>query len=231
MATKNKKIPTTIGIIVDGNRRWAKARGLASREGHRAGYNKLKEVLSWARDSGVKNAICYVFSTENWKRSKEEISFLMDLLRSLFMQNEVAEFRKNGISIRVAGDRTMLDPDLQTLISKAEKDTQNENKMILSFALSYGGRKEIVSAINQALIDGKKMITENEFSNYLWTAGVPDPDIIIRTGGERRLSNFLPWQSVYSELFFVDTMWPDFSKGEFTNILEEYAERERRFGK
>ena len=231
MATEEKKIPTTIGIIIDGNRRWAKVRGLPSLEGHRAGYNKLKEALRWARDAGVKNAICYVFSTENWKRSQEEVTYLMDLLRSIFMKNEIAELYKDGVSVRVAGDRTMLAPDLQELITKVEQDTKDNTKMILSLALSYGGRKEIVSAIDRLLAEGKKMITEEDFSNYLWTAGIPDPDLIIRTGGEHRLSNFLPWQSVYSELFFLDTMWPDFSKEEFDNILAAYAARERRFGK
>lgn len=231
METKDNKIPTTIGIIVDGNRRWAKASGLPSLEGHRAGFNKLKETLKWAQDAGIKNAICYVFSTENWKRSQEEVTYLMDLLKTIFMKNEIAELLKDGVRVRAVGDRTLLSADLQTLIAKAEKDTENENKMTLCLALSYGGRSEIISAVNKIIIDGKKNITEEEFSNYLWTSSIPDPDIIIRTGGDRRLSNFLPWQSVYSELFFIDTMWPDLSKEEFLKILEEYSERERRFGK
>ena len=227
----NKKIPTTIGVIVDGNRRWARARGLPTLEGHRAGYHKVKELLSWARDAGVKNSIFYVFSTENWKRASEEVVYLMDLLRSVFLENEIAKFRKEGVRIRIVGDRTMLAADLQNLIAKAEDDTKDQTKMILALALSYGGRHEIVSAVNEVLKEDKKEISEDDFSNYLWTTGIPDPDLIIRTGGERRLSNFLPWQSVYSELFFTDTFFPDFSKEEFLHILDDFASRERRFGK
>src|SRR3989338_4201 len=126
MNTENKQIPTTIGIIVDGNRRWAKSKGLPSLEGHRAGFNKLKEVLKWAQDAGVKNAICYVFSTENWKRSQEEVTYLMDLLKTIFMQHEITELRKNGVRVLVAGDRALLGSDVQELIVKAEKDTENE---------------------------------------------------------------------------------------------------------
>ncbi len=227
----NKKIPVTIGVIVDGNRRWARAKGLPTLEGHRAGYNRVKELLGWARDAGVKNAIFYVFSTENWKRAPEEVTYLMELLRSIFLENEIAAFRREGVRIRVVGDRTMLAADLQELIAKVENETKDQTKMILALALSYGGRREIIAAVNARLVGDKKEITEEEFAEHLWTAGIPDSDLIIRTGGERRLSNFLPWQTVYSELFFTDTLFPDFSKEEFTRILDDFASRERRFGK
>lgn len=222
------QIPRSIGIIMDGNRRWAKARGLPTLEGHRRGYEKVREVLGWAKDSGVGAVVVYAFSTENWNRAKEEVSYLMDLFRRV-IGSLVADAKENGTRIIFIGDRTRVPEDIRTLMEDAEKATTSNSAFTLGIALSYGGRDEILRAIARASEIGKKL-SESEFSALLDTADIPDPDLIIRTSGEKRLSGFLPWQAVYSELFFVETMWPDFSREEFDRILNEYDERERRYG-
>ncbi len=221
--------PTCVGIIMDGNRRFAKERGIPQLEGHRQGYLKMKETLRWAADVGIQYVVIYAFSTENWKRPKEEVVYLMDLLRYVLI-NEVSVLKKEKVRIRCIGDRAHLDEDLQGLMQEAEKETASCTGPTLILALSYGGRAEIVSAVNRAIAAGKP-VDEQAFDNLLWTNGVPDPDIIIRTGGEKRLSGFLPWQGVYSELFFTDTKWPAFSKEEFFGILNEFSGRKRNFGK
>ncbi|MAF59822.1 MAG: polyprenyl diphosphate synthase [Candidatus Pacebacteria bacterium] len=221
--------PKSIGIIMDGNRRWARERGLPTFEGHRRGANKLKEVIGWNKDSGIPHLIVYALSTENRNRSKEEVSYLMDLFRT-FIKNELKEIKKEKIRILFPGERSMFPEDLQELMNRTEEETGKNEKYTLSTALSYGGRAEIVNVANKLVKKGKE-VTENDIQNELWTKEIPDPDIIIRTGGEHRLSGFLTWQSVYSELFFVDTYWPAFSREEFDSILEEYKERERRHGK
>jgi len=198
-------VPQSIGVILDGNRRWARAKGLSVFEGHRAGYNKMKEFIGWARDAGVRAVIAYVFSTENWGRAPEEVSYLMNLLREALAEREISAYKKENIKIRVIGDRTMLEEDMRTWIARAEEHTKDQSGMTLVFLLSYGGRREIVYAASR-LVE------------------------LIRAGGERRLSNFLLWQAAYSELMFISTLWPDFSKEEFCAILDEYAKRERRFG-
>lgn len=226
--------PQCIGIIIDGNRRWAKARGLAPMRGHEVASKKLKEFLGWAREAGVKYVIAYVFSTENWDRPPREVSFLMRLI-SRFFTSDLAELKKKKIRVRVAGVRSTLSRKIQGFVEQAERETASFNDFTLTLAFSYGGRDEIVAAANRLMQDKEKFngkeITKENFAQYLWTAGIPDPDLIIRTSGEMRLSNFLPWQSVYSELFFPATLWPDFTKEEFLQILEEYRSRQRRFGK
>lgn len=233
-----------IGVIIDGNRRWAKKRGLATMRGHEAGSKKLKEFLDWAREAGVRHIIAYVFSTENWHRSRYEVAYLMRLINRFFTR-DLAELKKKKIRVRIAGDRSMFSRTIQDLMKRAEKETASFKDFTLALALSYGGRDEIVAAANALLalrgsqrkegISQKhlpdKLITKEEFASHLWTAGIPDPDLIIRTSGEMRLSNFLPWQSVYSELFFSPTFWPDVTKEEFLRVLEEYRSRQRRFGK
>lgn len=234
MTEEKKNIPACIGIIMDGNRRWAKGKGLPTLEGHRRGYEKLKEVVSWGREAGVKNLAVYAFSTENWKRSEEEVSYLLDIFRVLLREG-VKDIARTGIRIRFAGNRTDFNRDLQESMKKVEEETAGNSEGTLWVAFSYGGRAEILSAFKKISENKTKKeiaeFEEKDLSDYLWTAEMPDPDIIIRTGGEKRLSNFLPWQSVYSELYFLDTFWPDFSKEQFSEILENFSNRERRMGK
>jgi len=217
-----------VGIILDGNRRWAKARGLPTLEGHRAGMETVTNAVRFIRESGVKHLAVYAFSTENWNRESAEVSYLMSLFREA-MQKQMRELGKEGIRIRFVGQRERFSADLQKAMHNTEEDTRRNDAFTLWVCLSYGGRAEIVAAANAAAGNGD--ITEESFARHLWTAEMPDPDIIIRTSGEKRLSGFLTWQSVYSELFFTDTKWPDFSKEEFDSILAEFAQRERRRGK
>jgi len=227
---KEKNIPQCIGIIMDGNRRWARERGLTTFEGHLKGYQKLKEVISWAHEAGVKDLIFYGFSTENWNRSTDEVASLMKILETALI-DELAILTKEGVRILFIGDRSCFSQKIQDGMTRAEKETMSNTNGTVTLALSYGGRQEIVNATNALLREGKREINEKDFAEHLSTASTPDPDIIIRPGGEKRLSNFLPWQSTYSELFFCDTYWPDFSKKDFLDILLEFSKRERRHGK
>ena len=228
----SEKIPDCVGIIMDGNRRWAKGKGLPLLEGHRAGGETLKNAVRWARDTGVKHIIFFTFSTENWKRSEEEVSYLLNLIGH-FLEKELEHFYKEGGVLHFAGDLSRFSPDLQKKFKTAEEKTKNNSGVHVYFALNYGGRQEILSAVKKIVADGAKSedIDEKYLEKYLQTYPMPDPDIIIRTSGEMRLSGFLPWQGVYSELFFTKTLWPDFSKEEFMSILEEYGNRDRRIGK
>lgn len=233
MHKQKKNIPECVGIIMDGNRRWARKRGLPVHEGHRAGYKKLKELLTWAREAGVKTVVAYAFSTENWNRSKLEVGFLMKLLRNI-LADEIADIKKERVRVRFIGDLDKFPKDIQEGIRTLEEETGVYKENTLVLAISYGGRAEIVSAVKKIAQEKTKeeigKMTEKEFSQYLWTKDIPDPDLIVRTGGEKRLSNFLPWQSVYSEFYFTPTLWPAFSRREFDKILAEFATRERRKG-
>ncbi|MEK7208399.1 MAG: polyprenyl diphosphate synthase [Patescibacteria group bacterium] len=222
--------PQCVGIIMDGNRRFARERGLPTLEGHRRGYEKLKEALKWVRECGASYLVVYAFSTENWNRTAEEVSYLMDLFRLVF-RKELGGFKKDGYRVRCIGERERFAPDLQEMTRNAEEETAGGAGPTLVLALSYGGRAEILAAANAAIEGGERALTEERFRRYFWSHDIPDPDLIIRTGGEMRLSGFLPWQSVYSELFFTDTYWPDFSKEEFFSILDGFSERTRNFGK
>lgn len=222
--------PKSIGIILDGNRRFAREHNLPLMEGHRRGLDKLKEVMKWARGAGISHVIVYAFSTENWNRAKEEVEYLMNLFR-FTLNDDFESFVKDKIRMRFIGQRDRFAKDLQKLMDKAEKETSSFSGPTLVMALSYGGRTEIVHAVNALLQSGKKKVTEEDFSAALYTKDIPDPDLIIRTSGEMRLSGFLPWQGVYSELFFVKTNWPAFSKEEFFAVLKDFADRERRMGK
>lgn len=217
-----------VGIILDGNRRWAKARGVSKLEGHRAGMETLKKTVRFVRDSGIRHLVVYAFSTENWNRDTDEVSYLMDLF-SEAIRKEMDELGKENVRVRFAGQRARFSLDLQRAMRDIEEKTSQNDAITLWTCLSYGGRAEIAAAANAAAEKGT--VTEESLSQNMWTAGMPDPDIIIRTGGEKRLSNFLPWQSVYSELFFTETLCPDFNKEEFDAILAEFALRERRRGK
>ena len=220
--------PSCVGIILDGNRRWAKGNGVSKLEGHRAGMETLKKTVRFVRDSDIKHLIVYAFSTENWSRDKDEVSYLMDLFREA-IKKEMNELGKENVKVRFVGQRERLSEDLQQSMDEIEKETAENEAITLWVCLSYGGRAEIVAAANPAA--KSDLITEELLAKNLWTAEMPDPDIIIRTGGEKRLSNFLLWQSAYSELFFTDTLCPDFNKEEFDSILAEFAQRERRNGK
>jgi undecaprenyl diphosphate synthase len=227
----NTKTPQCIGIIMDGNRRWAKGKGLPVIKGHEAGVETLKNIVRAAKDAGVGTLIFYAFSTENWNRAKDEVEALIMLFRRA-VKKEFQEVADENVRIRFVGDLSRFDDDLRSEMMRIEKETEQHDGGTVAFAISYGGRAEILAAVNTAIKNGTHGgdLDEQAFSKLLWTHDLPDPDIIIRTGGEKRLSNFLTWSSVYSELFFTDTLWPDFSKEEFRAILDSYAKRERRHG-
>ncbi len=213
--------PTCVGFIMDGNRRWAKQHSLDTVAGHHEGMRRFEEVITWVRECGIPHVVFYAFSTENWKRSESEVTALLSLF---------AEALRKTISARVRfiGERTRFPQTLQDQMAAVEAQTVDTNVTVW-IALSYGGRAEIIAAAEQ-LRQLDKEITETSLAGAMWSAGMPDPDLIIRTGGDMRLSNFLPWQSIYSELMFTDSYWPAFTKEEFTRMLAQYGERKRRFG-
>lgn len=227
--------PVHVAIIMDGNRRWAEARGLPRSIGHRQGAEAVRRAVTASIDLGISYLTLYVFSSENWKRPKDEISDLMGLLR-LYLRNEIASLRSNGVRIRMIGDRSRLSPEIVSLIDDAEQSTARNNRLTMTVALSYGSRDEIVRAtrlISEQVRDGLLSpgdVTEELFERHLGTVGIPDPDVIIRTAGEQRLSNFLLWQSAYSEFIFVNKLWPDFDKEDLASVISEYQKRERRYG-
>ncbi len=222
------QVPACVGIIMDGNRRWAKEHGLPKLEGHRRGYDLAIECARWVRDCGIKHLVLYAFSTENWNREEDEVSYLMGLLRDMTV-NGLKELTKENVRIRFIGTRDRLSSDILKVMELVEKESAG-NSFTMWVCLSYGGRAEITAAAAAAAAAGVS-ITEDSLHSYFWSSSMPDPDLIIRTSGEKRLSNFLLWQAAYSELFFTDTKWPDFSKEEFDSILAEFAQRERRRGK
>ena len=220
--------PDCIGIILDGNRRWAKAKNLPSLEGHRRGAERLRETARWVRNRGIRHLAVYAFSTENWSRSEEEVNYLLKLFRTV-VDEFFGELAKENIRVRFAGEREKFGKEIQDAMQRVEEASAGNELLTLWVCFSYGGRAEIVRAANSASKGGE--VTEESLNKNLWTAGMPDPDIIIRTGGEKRLSGFLTWRSVYSELFFVDEYWPDFSEKILDSILTEYSERHRRMGR
>ena len=224
-----KLIPYHLGLILDGNRRWAEERGLPAQEGHRRGSKKLEELIQWVKERGVKILTIFVFSTENWQRPKREVDFLFGLAKRM-VNNSLEKLNRQKIKVRVIGQREKLPESLKTAITKAEKLTQNNQEMTLNFALSYGGRAEIVEAIKNII--QKKFspdkITEEVISQNLWTSEL---DLLIRTGKEQRLSNFLIWQAAYSELYFSQKYWPDFTEKDLDEALQDFVQRQRRFGK
>lgn len=225
-----KKVPKHLGIIIDGNRRWAKSRGVPAFFGHKKGFDRVSEIGEYSLEKGIKILTLYCFSTENWQRSEKEVKYLMNLLADAFSDENINKINKRGVAIKVIGQKEKLKKSLQEKIEKAEELTKKNEKGVLNLAISYGGRSEIIEAVKK-VFEKKLAITEKNISDNIWTAKLPDPDLIIRTGGERRLSNFLTWQSVYSELFFCDKPWPAFTKKDLDNVLEDYSKRERRFGK
>lgn len=221
-------VPACIGVIMDGNRRWAKDRSLETVEGHIAGRDTLMNLVEWAGHAGVTTLIVYTFSTENWKRSEEEVAALLELFRRS-AKEQAKELEAKDIRVRFVGDLSHFPDDIQKSMQEIEQKTEANTKGTVAFAVSYGGRSELVHAFEQ--LKGRESVSEENIGQALWTHDLPDPDMIIRTGGQKRLSNFLPWQSVYSELFFTDTLWPDFGEEEFGAMLEEFAGRKRNFGK
>jgi undecaprenyl diphosphate synthase len=226
-----RKMPEHVGIIMDGNGRWAELRGLPRWEGHKRGAERAKEIIKAASELKVGVLTLYTFSLENWQRPQDEVSILMKLLE-LYLGKELRELMKLGIRFRAIGDLLKLPEHIQGIVKEAEERTSGLGGMTVVTALSYGGRDEILRAIKKAIHAGMDPgeLTEESFSGLLDTAGLPPPDLIIRTSGERRLSNFLLWQSAYSELYFTDAFWPDFTKEEFLRAISDYQIRERRFG-
>lgn len=229
MAEETIKIPNHLGIIIDGNRRWAREKGLPTFEGHRKGFDKLKEVVKWAKNRGVKILTFFVFSTENWKRSKVEVDYLMGLAEKMIL-SYAEEIQKQGIKVKIIGQKERLPKGLQKSIDKAENLTKDNSEMTVNFALSYGGRAEITEAIKN-IIKNKipvEKITEEVVGQNLWTS---DLDLLVRTGKEQRVSNFLIWQMAYSEIYFSPKYWPDFTEEDLGKAFEDYSQRQRRFGK
>lgn len=225
------KIPAHVGIIMDGNGRWAELRGLPRIEGHRKGAERAREIVTAAVEAGVSALTLYTFSLENWQRPMNEVTTLMRLLE-IYLRNEFNEFMKKNIIFRTIGEIWRLPENIQSLIAETEEKTSRNTGMTLIAALSYGGRNEIIRAVRRIVSSGVSPdeITEDYFESFLDTAGIPSPDLIIRTSGERRVSNFLLWQGAYSEFYFTDTLWPDFTRDEFSIALHDYQMRERRFG-
>jgi len=227
-----KKRPRHVAVIMDGNGRWAQARGLPRIMGHRAGVEALRNIIKACVDFGIPYLTVYAFSTENWARPKDEVDGLMNILEEM-IDNEVPELHRQGVQIRHIGKLEGLRPELQRKIQEAVALTRHNTRLVLCVAFNYGGRDEIVQAVRKILAAGLKPeeVTEETFAQYLYTAGIPDPDLVIRTSGEIRISNFLLWQAAYAEWYFTPVYWPDFDREEFRKALEAYARRQRRFGR
>jgi len=228
---EKRTVPRHIGIIMDGNGRWAEKRGLPRFEGHKMGAARVREIVKTAKEIGIEILSLYVFSLENWMRPEDEINIIMDLFEAN-LKEEFLNFLKGDIRFKVIGNKDRLSKNIRETIEAIEKMTEDNSSFILQCALSYGGRDEIVRAVQRAVSLKLKPeeITEERINELLDTRGAPNPDLIIRTSGEQRLSNFLLWQSAYSELYFTSTLWPDFTKEEFMDAIHEYQKRDRRFG-
>ena len=225
------KIPQHVAIILDGNGRWAKAKGMPRNYGHVQGAKNVERICEDAYHMGIKYLTVYAFSTENWRRSKEEVDALMSLLRS-YMKTCVKTAKKNHMRVRVIGDKTGLAPDIQSSIADLERESREQDGLNFTIAINYGSRDEIRRAVQKIAAEGIRPedITEEVISEHLDTAGIPDPDLLIRTSGELRLSNYLVWQLAYAEFYFTDVHWPDFDREELKKAVERYNQRERRYG-
>lgn len=228
-------VPNHVAIIMDGNGRWAKARGLPRTAGHKAGMNALHSTVRNASELGIRYLTLYAFSSENWSRPAAEVTDLLGLLK-IFIRRDLAELHRSNVEVRIIGNRTELKPDILNLLEEAEKLTRGNDAMTLIIAFNYGSRDEIVRAANQMAIDvaqgtlALSDIGQGALVARLDTAGIPDPDLVIRTSGEVRLSNFLMWQAAYAELVFIPCFWPDFDKAQLLGALNEFYQRDRRFG-
>ena len=223
-------LPTHIGIIMDGNGRWAKKRGLPRTAGHSSGAKTFQKIARYCNKIGIKYLTVYAFSTENWKRPKDEVDAIMKLLHDYLVDS--VNFQDENIKVKFLGDMTMLDDELNLLIKKAEDDSKDATGLNLNIALNYGGRDEIVRTVRKMAERGDNLaeLTDSMLSDNLYTAGMPDTDLIIRPSGEYRLSNFLIWQSAYAEYWFTDRLWPDFSEKDIDEAISAYAQRDRRYG-
>lgn len=232
-----KNIPQHIVLFPDGNRRWARKRGLPTLKGHQKGYQNLLNLCNWCKEGGVKVLTAFGFSTENWNRSKEEVTYLMKLFET-GLKEHVKKYKEKKVDknrelrVRIIGQKERLPKPLQEAIKEVEELTKDNKKFQLNLAVSYGGRWDILQAMRRIAADGvaPEKINEELFEKYLSTVGLPAPDFIIRAGGEKRLSNFVLWQAAYSELYFSDKLWPAFSKKDFDEALEEFSRRQRRYG-
>jgi len=228
-------LPSHVAIIMDGNGRWARKRMLPREAGHAAGVAAVREIVRVASDIGLANLTLFAFSSENWKRPKTEVGALMGIFRAYF-RSDLNELVERGVRVRIIGNRSRVSTDIHGMIEDAEKRTVHNKGLNLTFAFDYGGQEEIANAARElarAAKEGRldpETITPELFATRLFTSALPEPDLVIRTSGEHRLSNFLLWQSAYAELSFVEMLWPDFTKAKFLECLEEYAQRERRFG-
>ena len=231
MIEKNK-LPRHVAIIMDGNGRWAKERGFSRNEGHKEGTEVVKKITNYAEKLGIEYLTVYAFSTENWKRPQDEVDGLMNLLRR-YLKNHIKDTKRNNAKFRVIGDRIGLPQDIQNQIEELEGLTKDKTGICINIAINYGGRDEIIRACRRMIEAGVEQNALNEelFESFLDTNGIPDPDLMIRTSGEMRTSNYLPWQLAYSEFYFTPCLWPDFTTKEFDKALEEYSNRKRRFGK
>ncbi len=235
MAPAEVHVPRHVAIIMDGNGRWARARGLPRAVGHRQGAEAVKRTARAAGDLGIRYLTLFGFSSENWKRPETEVDDLMGLLRH-YLRSEIAELHANGVRLRVIGERDRLARDIRSLIDNAEATTRGNDALHMTVALSYGGRQEIVSAMRRLAEEigaGRLIpdqIDESMIAHRLDTRDLPDPDLLIRTSGEQRISNFMLWQSAYTELYFTETLWPDFAKGDLEDAIQDFRSRERRFG-
>ena len=227
-----ESVPVHVAIIMDGNGRWARSRGLPRLAGHRAGVENLRRLLEAAVEYGVRYLTIYAFSTENWQRPEEEVRGLINILEEV-IDRELDQLHKNGVQLQHIGRLERLSPSLQEKVRSAIELTKDNDRLILTVAWNYGGRDEIVHAIKTMISEGLRPeeITEETIGSYLYTAGTPDPDLIIRTSGEMRMSNFLIWQSAYSEWYLTPTFWPDFGPDQLLEALHDYAQRERRYGR
>lgn len=231
-----QSVPRHIVFIPDGNRRWAKQNGKQVLEGHAAGIDKLRDIAEWCRDAGIKTVTFWGFSSENFNRDRSEVQGLMELFIKKFSEfRDRSEVHKNRIRVKFLGRLHLLPKPLQDKLAEVEKETAAYSDHSLNFLVAYGGRQELVDACNAAIADAKagkiSGVTEESFGNYFYLRGLPDPDLIIRSSGEMRLSGILPWQSGYSELYFSEKLWPEFSREDFDKALAEFSRRKRRFGK
>lgn len=224
-----EKLPNHIGIILDGNGRWATRQGLPRNFGHREGVNAIVRTVEAARKFGIKRLSVFAFSTENWKRSDEEVQGIFDLLKEFFVK-ELDRMVKNGVKINFFGDLSRFKGELREILDKTALATENNDTIIVNICLNYGGKQDIVQAVNKLIAEGKKEITEEDIANNLYSKGQPDLDFVIRTSGEQRISNFMIYQSAYAELYFPKILWPDFDEKALYEALVEYSKRKRRFG-
>lgn len=223
------KVPRHIAIIMDGNGRWAKEKGKYRLEGHRAGAENLEKILEESIKLGVKYLTVYAFSTENWKRPEKEVKGLMDLF-SRFLDSKRKVLKKQGIKLLVTGSDEGVPSSLLKKIEEIEKFLENEERIVFNIAFNYGGRKEITDAVNRIISEGKKTVTEEELGKYMYRPEIPDPELVIRTSGEFRVSNFLLWEIAYSEFYITDVYWPDFNEDEYRKAILSFNKRDRRYG-